>query len=171
MRNRPKTMVAMATVASLMAGQASAMCVNGSERQAMTMRVLQTELMVAALSCGQQGEFNTFARKFEGELVTRGKTLREIFQKAYGKQGQSQLDAFITRLANEASQRSIAGRADFCPRAAELFNVVLNTPPAALGSLADSQPFSSAHGVSACTTEVASEVPRDTPPAAKSKPR
>ena len=169
MRNRPKTVVALATAVSLIAGQASAMCVNNSERQAMSMRVLQTELMVAALTCGQQGEYNTFVRKFEGELVDRGKALRAAFQRMYGGQGQPRLDGFITRLANEASQRSIASRADFCPRAAELYNVVLNTPPAGLAAVADGQPFSDAHGASECTTEVARDIASEPAPAAKAK--
>lgn len=172
MRNHRKTTVALATIASLLAGPAAAVCVDSSERQAMITRVLQTELMVAALTCGQQGEYNTFIRRFEGELVNRGKTLRAYFQRTYGGQSQPRLDGFITRLANEASQRSIANRADFCPRAAELFDVVLNTPPTNLSFVAEQQPFSATHGTAECATEVARETSSVTKaPAAKAKPR
>ena len=171
MRNRRKLTIVLATAASLLAGPAMAMCLDNSERQAITTRVLQTELMVAALTCGQQGEFNTFARKFEGELVSQGKLLRAAFQRNYGGQGEPRLNALVTRLANEASQRSISGRAEFCPRSAELFDVVLNTPPAALSSLAEQQPFSSAHGVSECSKEVASQAPAAQTSPVKAQPR
>ncbi len=171
MRNHRTSIVALATVASLLAGPAMARCVDNSERQAMNMRVLQSELMVAALTCGQQGEFNAFARKFEGELVTHGKMLRSAFQRAYGGQGEPRLNAFVTRLANEASQRSIADRAVFCPRAAELFNVVLNTPPAALPAVAEQQSFSSTHDATECTAEVTREASSVKAPATKAKSR
>jgi hypothetical protein len=148
------------------------MCVSSTERQAMSTRVLQTELMVAALTCGQQGQYNTFVRQFQGVLVDRGKTLRATFVRMYGGQGQPRLDGFITRLANEASQRSIDDRNGFCPHAAELFNVVLNTPPSGLTAVADQQPFSASHGMTECSTEVASEAPHATPPSPpKAKPR
>lgn len=172
MRSRHISIVALATVASMLSGTAAALCLDTSERQAMNMRALQSELMVAALTCGQQGEFNAFARKFEGELVTHGKMLRAVFQRNYGGQGEPRLNAFVTRLANEASQRSIADRAEFCPRAAELFNVVLNTPPSALPGLAERQSFSASQGTPECTSEVASDAASDVKaPAKKAKPR
>lgn len=166
-----KIVASLAVIASFAAGQASAMCVSSSERQAMTMRVLQTELMVAALTCGQQGEYNQFVRQFEGELVTQGKTLRSTFQRLYGGKGQPRLDGFVTRLANEASQRSIGDRAAFCPRASELFSVVLKTPPAALVSVAEQQPFSDEHGASECSTRVASDTAPQKAAAAKTSPK
>jgi hypothetical protein len=166
-RNFKKTIVAAVAMTTFMAGQASALCVSDNERQAMTMRVLQTELMVAALTCGQQGAYNRFINQFEGELVTRGKTLRSAFQRLYGGKGQSRLDGFVTRLANEASQRSIGDRDGFCPRASALFDVVLKTPSAGLIAVAEQQPFGDAHGATECTTRVASDASAAKP---KAKP-
>ena len=63
-------------------------------------RRLQTNLMVAALTCNARADYNAFV---------------------FGKAGDSKLNAFITRLANEASTRSNADRDGFCADAASTF--------------------------------------------------
>ncbi|MGH8613491.1 MAG: hypothetical protein ACREYF_16115 [Gammaproteobacteria bacterium] len=96
-------------------------CAQPHERTALSARVLQTELMVAALSCGNRLLYNAFVRKFRDDLVKQGHSLRLFFARHYAGRGEKDLNILITRLANEASQRSNADRAAFCSQASSLF--------------------------------------------------
>jgi len=84
-------------------------------------RRLQTNLMVAALSCGARSEYNAFISTHRPSLQTYGKAITDEFRRRYGREGSRQLNRFITRLANEASARSNADRDAFCADAAALF--------------------------------------------------
>ena len=66
--------------------------------------------MVAALSCGAReyrSKYNDFVVRFRPALRRNGRTLRAIFKRTYGAHGRRQLDTYVTRLANEASVRSM----------------------------------------------------------------
>ncbi|MGH8626401.1 MAG: hypothetical protein ACREYC_14420 [Gammaproteobacteria bacterium] len=101
-------------------------CAQPHERTALSTRVLQTELMVAALCCGNRPLYNAFVTKFRGQLVKQGRSLRSFFHRHHGGGGEENLNSFITRLANEASQRSNADRAAFCSQASSLFRQLSN---------------------------------------------
>jgi hypothetical protein len=97
------------------------------EREAMSFRRLQTELMVAALSCGRhdfRSKYNTFVVRFRPALRSNGRTLKAIFKRTYGHRGTRRLDAYVTKLANEASVRSMENAA-FCETAGRKFDAVL----------------------------------------------
>lgn len=97
------------------------------ERDAIAFRLLQTELMVAALSCGRQdyrSKYNTFVIRFRPALRSNGRTLRAIFKRTYGRHGKRRLEAYVTRLANEASVRSLE-RAGFCATAGRKLDALL----------------------------------------------
>ncbi len=97
------------------------------EREAINFRLLQTELMVAALSCGRddfKSKYNTFVVRFRPALRHNGRALRAIFRRAYGHNGKRRLDKYVTRLANEASVRSMEN-ASFCETAGRKLNAVL----------------------------------------------
>jgi hypothetical protein len=84
-------------------------------------RRLQTNLMVAALSCGARSEYNNFILTHRPSLQKYGKAIRAEFRRRYGPKGSKRLNRFITRLANEASARSNADRDTFCANASALF--------------------------------------------------
>lgn len=84
-------------------------------------RRLQTNLMVAALSCRARSEYNNFILTHRPSLQKYGKAIRAEFRRRYGKSGSKRLNRFITRLANEASARSNADRDAFCADASALF--------------------------------------------------
>ncbi len=89
------------------------------------LRALQTELMVAGLKCSAD-QWNSFTAKFKATIKTDADRLQHVFAKAYGKGGASQMNAFVTQLANDASQRSNAfSEADYCKQQDVLFNKVL----------------------------------------------
>lgn len=84
-------------------------------------RRLQTNLMVAALSCGARDDYNEFVLSHRPSLQKYGKAIRTEFRRRYGKSGDSKLNQFVTRLANEASARSNADRENFCAEATASF--------------------------------------------------
>ena len=48
------------------------------ERMAFRARVVQSDMMVAALSCGLRNQYNTVVTEFRSELVSHGHVLRSI---------------------------------------------------------------------------------------------
>src|SRR3546814_13154368 len=77
--------------------------------------------MVAALTCGARDEYNSFVSRYQPELVRHGRTMQRHFQKTYGAASTRHLNRYVTELANEASARSIADRANFCAASDVLF--------------------------------------------------
>ena len=97
------------------------------EKEAIAFRHLQTELMVAALSCGSQeyrSKYNAFVYRYRPALKRNGRALRVIFKRNYGASGKRRLDDYVTRLANEASMRSMQ-QSEFCATAGRKLDAVL----------------------------------------------
>ena len=92
-----------------------------AEREALTVRSLQSDMMVAALSCELRGEYNLTVTRFQEELVRHGANLRALFRRNYGGKAERELNSYITRLANESSTRRIAAGAPYCYEAAGKF--------------------------------------------------
>jgi hypothetical protein len=91
------------------------------ERDAVNVRILQSEMMVAALSCNLRHQYNAMVGQFEQELVAHAGTLKAMFRRDHGNRAQKALDDYITRLANDASMRSIRARVRFCEGAEQTF--------------------------------------------------
>jgi len=152
--------------ASLFATPTSAgpMCAQAHEQFALNTSVLRTELMVAALSCGRHTHYNAFVTKFNGDLTEQGYLLRAFFQRQYGNAAELHLNRFVTRLANDESKRSIAGRTQFCTAASALFQQLLDDKQQQLQTLASSPTLSTRHGITSC--EETPQVARAEDPAA-----
>lgn len=120
-----RSLLAGVAAAMLMPTIASAACVQPAEKTAFDIRALQSQLMVAALSCGQQDDYNTFVRKFQNELGTAFRGVASHFRRTTGAQHQRQLDQYITALANGQSQLSIARGSFFCREQTPLFQAAL----------------------------------------------
>ena len=116
----------------------AAPCARSREQIAIYTAELRAQLMVAALSCGQQGRYNSFVTRFQHELSTHGRALRLQFKRQYGAAGDRHLNEFMTRLANRQSRRSAKARAPFCAQATVLFHQLLDEPRLSLvGVLGD----------------------------------
>lgn len=102
--------------------------VRPSDHAAVSARVLQSDILVAALLCGERARYNLVIKKFEPELARQGAALRRIFERDHGREGRRHLDRFVTALANEASQRSLEARDEFCIAAGQLFDRLLALP-------------------------------------------
>ncbi len=81
--------------------------------------------MVAGLKCSAE-QWNTFTAKFKATIKTDADRMQKLFSKSYGKGGANQMNAFVTQLANDASQRSNGfSEADYCKQQDVLFQKVL----------------------------------------------
>ncbi|MGH8508769.1 MAG: hypothetical protein ACREVH_08640 [Gammaproteobacteria bacterium] len=148
---RTFTSTMVITTGLLMAVSASADPCRGSvEQSALNTRALQTELMVAALSCGNKIHYNAFVKKYQGDLVKHGRSLQSLFQRKHGAAGRKNLNTFITRLANEASHRSSVTHAAFCANSSSLFDRLLNAGSVKLEKLLESSTTSSSHEFAPC---------------------
>lgn len=106
--------------------------------------------MVAALTCKRRQSYNSIVARFGDELATRGRSLRGIFKRLHGEKAEQRLNRFVTRLANEASMRSLR-QPDYCDGAVTLFDKTLALQPGTLTAFAARQPFSDNFGLAVCT--------------------
>lgn len=156
----PLLVAALMSAAPMDAARA-AMCALPHEHAALSTRVVQTDLMVAALTCNERSRYNSFVKKFEAELVANGRAMREYFRRAYGARAKSEVNRFVTRLANEASARAIArGTAAYCADASSLFGEVLGLEPRQLRAFLAERPVSNHHGVQSCAVKASSAAPQ-----------
>ena len=90
-----------ATLAAVPVAEAATRCASMQERTAMRVRAMQTELMVAALSCravpGRDftGQYNTFVQRHGEKLVNHGRILKSYFQSRYGEQSTKKLPVTV----------------------------------------------------------------------------
>jgi len=137
-------------------GAQAAPCAASVDTASLQVRMLQTELMVAALTCNQRTDYNAFVTRFQPELALQGKHLQAFFKQKHGSGAAKALNGFITRIANESSRRGMQKRGEFCRNAASIHAASKTMQPASLVSYAQSQHFANLHGISACPTKVAS---------------
>jgi hypothetical protein len=113
-------------LAAVIAGPAIAQsCVQPAERTAFEVRALQSQLMVAALACGRDNDYNAFVRKFQGDLAASYRGIQSHFRRTGPRSHQRDLDGFITQLANDHSQDGIRAGSHYCPLVAPLFPLAL----------------------------------------------
>jgi hypothetical protein len=146
-----------ALFAGLQVAQA-ATCALADEATALNTRVLQSELMVAALTCGENARYGAFVKKFEPILVANGNALRHYFKRAYGGAGETRMNRMVTQLANAASMRSMGqGKAVYCASRASLFSEVLALGAHDLPAYVSRLSYAGDHGVRPCTQQAAGE--------------
>jgi len=110
------------------------------EAEAMALRGLQTEFMVAALQCRYAADptlaplYNDFVRRFGKELIVNARVLRGFFRRTYGNAHQKRFDGWLTGLANAAALRGT--RPEFCGEAGATLRVALRLDGPALRRLA-----------------------------------
>ena len=159
-RNRVARLVLVAAAAQLAAGNVAwaGTCASPIEKAAFDSRVLQNELMVAALTCGETARYNAFVTKFQPQLTAHGKTVKSYFARTYGKRGEHELNQFMTRLANAATMRRMQmSMQDYCSSAVGLFNAATAVEPTALVAFASQTTFVSNSGIQTCSVQAARE--------------
>jgi hypothetical protein len=134
-------------------------CQPTPDQASIGIRALQTELMVAGLKCSAE-QWNAFTAKFKTTIKTDADRMQHLFSKAYGKGGPNQMNAFVTQLANDASQRSNGfSEADYCKQQDVLFQKVLALSAIELERFSALRPLTTPAPVALCK-------PEDAPPPA-----
>ncbi|NKC34168.1 hypothetical protein [Falsiroseomonas selenitidurans] len=161
----------LAGVALALAGPAVAQsCIQGSERTAFEVRALQSQLMVAALTCQRDGDYNAFVRKFQGELGGAYNTIRTHFRRTAGGGHQRALDGFITHLANEHSQDGIRQGSRFCQNIGPLFQAALaQSNASALADMSIERNVLNPFAAPACADRAPASAPNRRRPAARTR--
>ncbi len=127
-------------------------CKATSDEKSVYMRSLQTDLMVAALTCSSSDQYNSFIHQFSSVLKTDADHLRGYYKKRNGKAGADELNTFVTHLANDESERSIQeGQSAYCDNSAQLFKTVLALPANKVEDFAATLPISAEAPVRHCT--------------------
>lgn len=111
--------------AALLPAAAFATCMQPAEKTAFDVRALQSQLMVVALACQQQDDYNAFVRRHMSELGAAHQGLVTYHRRAHGAQHQRQLDTYITNLANSQMQAGITQGSHFCRNQVPLFQMAM----------------------------------------------
>ena len=147
---------------------AASSCKRTAGEKSVYMRALQTDLMVAALTCNNSTQYNTFVHQFQPVLTRDYKEMTSYFKKRHGKAGATEMNAFVTHLANDESQRSISeGTAQYCEESGKLFTTVLALPNDQVEDFSTQQMTLSADApVKPCAVAVKAPLPAKTAPGA-----
>jgi len=113
-------------------------CFTPSEAEAAHLRVLQQQFTVAALSCQTldpadpsfAARYNRFIELFAPQLQNNSETLYHHFGR-----GNTELDRWITRIANDAGQR-VLNSPNFCQEAWNRLDVMITLAPSEMESFA-----------------------------------
>ena len=129
----------------------AATCAKPTEFQALNMRALQSELMVAALSCSQKRHYNWFATQYKPQLNSYGTQIINFFKRHGAKDnGDKLLNDFITKMANRASRASLGrSQQQYCGEVASLYSALEKGNFNKVASLANRY-YSSWHRVPMC---------------------
>ncbi len=127
-------------------------CAKPAEKEAVEVAGLKSRLMVAALSCNVAPKYNTFITGHRPSLTAEEKVLAQYFNRNYGaKRGQTEMDQYITALANSQSQKRRREATNFCPDADEIFTLALSAKTQQdLADLARKKPTSQPMNVVEC---------------------
>jgi hypothetical protein len=132
-------------------------CAAPEEVSAIQAAAIQQELMVAALTCNEVTRFNAFQTGFGPELRVSDGRLEHLFRRLDGaRRGEAEYHAFKTKLANDASIRSIHDNPAYCQEAASMFMAALVPQKPALVTFAVVTPVTiEQRPVDACATGAA----------------
>jgi hypothetical protein len=155
-----RSIVAAACVAATLVqpslAVASARCLTPVEKTAFEVRMLQTELMVATLTCRGvnsrdfAGQYAIFVNRHREGLKSHSTVFQGHFKRAYGGAGQTQLDRYVTSLANDYSRASMTGTGAFCDQQGDLFDRAATVQPQELQRFASERAQNRAIGVPSC---------------------
>jgi len=124
-------------------------------QQAFNVIGLKSALMVAALTCGEQDQYDTFMHSFQPHVLNAQHVMDAYFRKASGRSnGQTVEDRFVTQLANNQTMAGMAQGTAFCLNNTAEFHAVLalKSPDDLDHFVTDLPPATAAQVASASTT-------------------
>jgi len=136
-------------------------CAHPTEKEAIDVSALLSELQLITLTCHTNTEYNTLILHLRPALATKEKYLGSFFRRAYGKRGQLEHDKYITELANLQSQFRLKSGARFCSANASMFDQLMPLSTfEELATYAQRKPIQRALAVNECR---AAAKPKTTP--------
>ncbi len=127
-------------------------CAMEEESDALDLRALQSNMMVAALSCDQQKNYNKFMSKYQDRLIDGGDEIKSYFKRTYGFGYEQELNRFVTNLANKATERSMKKNAStYCQQMDAMFKNLLSLEEEMLADFVEEKHFANMHGVNSCS--------------------
>lgn len=111
----------------LLAGHAAdaQSCARPTEKAAFAVAGLKSQLMVTAITCQAQSQYNAFVVRFRSELTRNDGEVRSYFRRIAGRRAQSEHDDYITALANAQSENGIQSGTLFCAETISLFDAAM----------------------------------------------
>ena len=138
-------------------------CVKDKVLVSLEMRMMQTELVVGALSCQMTPRYNDFVTAYKTDLMTAHRTLLKWFVR------EAKMEDYKSKTANEASQRSLRNLTEYCSYTSALYDKLLAPEKVALATFVTTEPSASRHGFDVCgapaAVVTASVAPTDGKPA------
>lgn len=125
-------------------------CATAKEQMALQTRSVQTELLMAALNCGERDRYNAFIEDFRKPLQHQSRALKGYFKRHHGAKATVELNSFITQLANLASQRYNKGPTRFCSQTRRQLTEVLTLKTGDLPDFVARQPFVPPRSIALC---------------------
>lgn len=106
----------------------TATCNNSPSHEAFNIEGLKSELMVTALSCQAQNQYNAFINQFLPIVSSEEVKLKGYFRSSYGKRSgkayQKAYDDYITQLANVQSSQGLKAGTIFCIQRMSMFDEI-----------------------------------------------
>jgi hypothetical protein len=98
-------------------------CASNADEATYEVQALRTQMMVLALKCGRQDEYNTrFIKRFQPAVQANERAMATYFRRVYGRSAQGRKDVFTTELANVMSDEANRQGVYFCGRASMIIN-------------------------------------------------
>ncbi len=119
-------------------------CVKDKVLLSLEMRMLQTELVVGALSCQMSPRYNDFVNAYKPDLMTAHRTLLKWFGR------ESKMEDYKSKTANEVSQRSLANITEFCSYTGALYDKLLGPAKVSLETFVATEPVAAHHDFDVC---------------------
>ena len=119
-------------------------CVKDKVLVSLEMRMLQTELVVGALSCQMSPRYNDFVNAYKPDLMTAHRTLLKWFGR------ESKMEDYKSKTANEVSQRSLANITEFCSYTGALYDKLLGPTKVSLETFVATEPVAAHHDFEVC---------------------
>jgi hypothetical protein len=137
--------------ASLAHAAIAGTCLHPEDSTAFAVVSLKSALMVGALSCGHQEQYDIFMTRFQPYILAEQRLVDHYFGRTGGLYAQIQEDAFVTQLANTQSQQSLDLGANFCADNEQVFTQILAlATPDDLKTFVQTYPQPSPEGMVEC---------------------
>ena len=153
-----------ASLAFSQAAWAVSDCVQPQDRAAFEVEGLKSQLMVAALACKEQPQYNAFMGRYRPNIASQEAGLNGYFKRVYGRKYEKSYDDYISNLANVQEEDGLKAGNQFCFIISDMFDEVMSLHDASeLDAFANSQAIMQPTSFESCAIS--------TKPVAKSRVR